>query len=65
MNRVTGAARQLTVDAIDSATARAGTPSKIDDARRALADGDALRSGGSYKSAVNKYKDALAKAEGA
>jgi subtilisin family serine protease len=65
MSRVTAAARQLTVDAIDGATARGGNAGKIDEAERSLSEGDALRAGGSYKSAVAKYKDAAAKAEGA
>jgi subtilisin family serine protease len=65
LERVTGAGRQLAMQAIDAATARGGDAGKIDEAGRILADGDALRAGGSYKEAVNKYKDALAKAEGA
>ena len=62
--RVTGAARQLAVEAIDAAVARGGNAGKIAEARRALADGDSLRSSGP-KDAVNKYKDAAGKAEGA
>jgi hypothetical protein len=65
LNRVTGAARQPAVGAIDAATARGGATSKIDEAKRALAEGDALRAGGSAKDSVGKYKDALAKAESA
>ena len=65
LDRVTGAARQLAVDATKEATARGGQASKIQEANRALAEGDALRAAGSFKSAVNKYKDALSKAEGA
>jgi hypothetical protein len=37
----------------------------IAEANRALADGDAQRDAGHFKNTVNKYKDALAKAEGA
>jgi subtilisin family serine protease len=64
-DRVTGAARQLTVDAIKEATARGGDQAKIAEANQALSAGDALRAVGSFKAAVNKYKDALGKAEGA
>src|SRR5687768_7778783 len=65
LDRVTGAARQLAVDAIKEATGRGGAQAKIAEANQALAEGDALRGAGSFKAAVNKYKDALAKAEGA
>ena len=65
MERVTGAARQLAVEAIDEATARGGNAAKIAEARRSLADGDALRASGASKAAVDKYKDAAGKAEGA
>ena len=70
-------ARQLAVDAIDEAIAQGGDQGDIDDAQTFLSDGDALRAFGNsgecgpgscacaFKSAVNKYKDALAKAEGA
>jgi hypothetical protein len=64
-DRVTGAGRQLAVEAIDEATARDGSSVKIAEAQNALAEGDALRAGGASKSAVNKYKDAAGKAEGA
>jgi hypothetical protein len=63
-DRITGAARQLAVDAIDEARDRGGNAAKIAEAERALADGDALRAG-APKAAVNKYKDAAGKAEGA
>jgi subtilisin family serine protease len=65
MERVTGAARQLAVEAIDAAVARNGNAAKIAEARQALAQGDALRSSGANKEAVNKYKDAAGKAESA
>jgi serine protease AprX len=65
LDRVTGAARQLAVDAIKEATARGGDAAKIAEANRSLTEGDALRDAGDFKAAVNKYKDALAKAEGA
>jgi serine protease AprX len=64
-DRVTGAARQLAVDAVKEATARGGNQAKIAEANQAVNEGDALRAVGSFKSAVNKYKDALAKAESA
>ena len=65
MDQLTGTARQLASDAIEAATAGGGDPGKIDDTLQALAEGDALRSEGAFKDAVIKYKDALAKAEGA
>ncbi len=49
----------------DEALVQDGDPIIIDDAEQALADGDALRDLGAFKDAVNKYKDALAKAESA
>jgi hypothetical protein len=65
LDRVTAAGRQVAVDAIGAAKARGGNAGKIDEAERALAEGDVLRASGSYKAAVNKYKDAVSKAEGA
>jgi serine protease AprX len=65
LDRVTGAARQLAVDAIKEATARGGKAAEIAEANRFLNEGDALRGVGSFKAAVNKYKDALSKAESA
>jgi subtilisin family serine protease len=65
LDRVTGAARQLAVDALEEATARRGKQAEIAEANRALGEGDALRAVGSFKAAVNKYKDALSKAESA
>jgi hypothetical protein len=53
------------VDAIKEATARGGKQAEIAEANRALLEGDALRDVGSFKAAVNKYKDALGKAESA
>jgi subtilisin family serine protease len=63
--RVVGAGRQVAVEAIDAAVARNGNAAKIADARRSLAEGDTLRASGRNKDAVNKYKDAAGKAEGA
>ena len=68
MDAFAAVARQLAVAAIDDAIARAGDSGKIAVAQNALADGDALRASGAlaaFKPAVNKYKDALANAEGA
>jgi serine protease AprX len=65
LDRVTGAARQLAVDAVKEATARGGDQTKIAEANRYLNEGDALRAATSFKAAVSKYKDALSKAEGA
>jgi tetratricopeptide (TPR) repeat protein len=59
------AARLLPVDAIEEAKANGGSPSKIDDAEQALAQGDELRAEGRYKDAIVRYKQALSKAEGA
>ncbi len=50
---------------VNAAIVGGGEPSKIADADQSLIDGDALRESGNYKDAVNKYKDALANAEGA
>jgi serine protease AprX len=63
--RVTGAGRQIAVEAIDAAVARGGNAGKIAEARGSLAEGDALRASGRNKDAVNKYKDAAGKAQGA
>ncbi len=65
MGNATGMARVLAEQATAEAMARGGDAEKIDDARWALADGDALRASESFKDAVAKYKDALANAEGA
>ena len=65
MDRLAAIAAQIAQDAIDEAIARGGDPATIADAQAALDDGDALRASGAFKDAVGKYKDALAKAEGA
>ena len=65
MDDLAGIARQIASDAIDAAIARSGDATKILDAQLSLADGDPLRASGDFKDAVNKYKDALAKAESA
>jgi parallel beta-helix repeat protein len=64
-------ARQLAVNAIMDAIERGGDPDSITEAQGYLDEGDVLRASGlsgniqDFKEAVNKYKDALAKAESA
>ncbi len=71
MDKLAGVARQLAVEAIDEAVAAGGDQDAIDEAEVSLIVGDALRELGNsgvceaFKDAVNFYKDALAKAEGA
>ncbi len=65
MDQLAGVARHLAVDAIDYAIDNGGDSGEINDAQNYLAEGDALRGWEEFKDAVNKYKDALAKAEGA
>ncbi len=71
MDKLAGVARQLAVEAIDEAIAAGGDQDAIDEAEATLVVGDALRELGNsgvceaFKDAVNAYKDALAKAEGA
>jgi hypothetical protein len=65
LDLLTYAARQLAVDAIDAAIAAEADQDKIAEAEASLAEGDQLWADAVYKDAVNKYKDALAKAEGA
>ena len=65
MVQLTSVVRQLAADAIVQAIAQGGDPTVISDAQQFLAEGDALKTSGAFKDAVNKYKDALAKAESA
>ena len=65
MDDLAGIAKQLAEDAIAQAVDNSGDPDKIEEAEASLAEGDALRVPGTYKDAANKYKDALAQAEGA
>ena len=65
MDQLADAARQFAADALDFAIAQGGDPSEINDAQQALDEGDALKASASFKDAVSKYKDALAKAESA
>ena len=63
MDQLAEVARSMAQNALNEAIAESGDPVVINDAQQALAEGDALRAAGAYKDAVNKYKDALAKAE--
>jgi hypothetical protein len=66
MDQLAGIARSLAVDAIDQANADPQSdPDSISEAEQYLADGDLLVEYEAFKDAVNKYKDALAKAESA
>ncbi len=65
MDQLAGVAQQLAENAINEAIAQGGNATTIAEAQLALALGDALRASGAFKDAVNKYKDALAKAESA
>jgi hypothetical protein len=65
LDELARAVRLLAVDAIEEAKAEGGKASKIDEAERELARGDARLAAKRYKDAIAKYKDALSKAEGA
>ena len=65
MDQLAGIARQVATDALDEAIAQSGDPGEINDAQQALNEGDGLRTSEAFKDAVNKYKDALSKAESA
>ena len=65
MNELAVFARQIAVNALNEAMAGDPDPDVIADAQQYLVDGDVLRALGAFKDAVNKYKDALAKAESA
>jgi hypothetical protein len=56
-------ARRLAKNALEQVIAQGGDPDAIDDAELSLLEGDQFRTVGAFKDAVNKYKDALAKAE--
>lgn len=45
--------------------ARNGNSGKINEARQAVAQGEARRLAGQFKDAIAKYKDAVSKADGA
>ena len=64
MDQLTGAARQLAVEAFNEATACDPAHPDLTDSQDSLDAGDALRASGAFKDAVNSYKDALSKAEG-
>ncbi len=63
MDLYAGIARQLAVNAINEAIAHEGDQDTIDEALAYLDEGDTLREQDTFKDAINKYKDALAKAE--
>jgi Tol biopolymer transport system component len=65
LEQLAAAARLLAVTAIAEANAAGGDPATIAQAEQALAAGDGQRSAGAFKDAINRYKDALAKAESA
>ena len=60
---VGGIARLLAASTLQEATAQGGDPAVLNDAQQALDEGDALRVSEAFRDAVNKYKDALSKAE--
>lgn len=64
-DHLTSIARQMAMDAISQAIALNGDTGKIHEAMESLTEGDDLRNSEVFKDAVNKYKDALSKAEGA
>lgn len=65
MDQLARTSRQLAQEVLDQAIAQGGDSVVIADAQQTLAEGDTLRESGAFKDAVSKYKDALAKAEGA
>jgi len=67
MDLITRIARQIAWNAIEEAIACGGDQATMDEAQEYLDEGDALRGEipPKFKDAINKYKDALAKAESA
>jgi parallel beta-helix repeat protein len=65
MDRYASIAQQLAVVAINDAIARGGNQDTIDEAQTYLGEGITLREEEAFKDAINKYKDAVAKAESA
>ena len=65
MRDIAAFARIIATQAIDAAKARNGNAGKIAQAEAARAQGDARVTANRFKEAVAKYKDAVAKAEGA
>ena len=65
MDRLTGIAREMTVQAIDAAIAAAGDPDDIAAALDSLAEGDQARATGEYEDAVRAYQAAVVAAENA
>ena len=54
-------ARAVAFQSIEDAIAQGRDPAEVSEAGDSLAEGDALRTAGQYKDAINKYKDTLAK----
>ena len=65
MEQLTVASRQLATDTLDRAIAGGRYPDVIGQSQRALAEGDAYRAAGQFKAAINRYREALSKAESA
>ena len=65
LDGLVAAARGLAQTAVDVAIEELGDPVVIAEAQQSLGEGDILRDSGAAKDAVNKYKDAQAKAESA
>lgn len=65
MDQLAGSARQLAGDALNRAIAQCPNDSETIQAQQALAQGDALRSTGKFKEAVDRYRQSLSKAESA
>jgi len=65
MDDLSATAKQLADTALDQAIAQGGDPDVINDAQQSLLEGDGYRADEAFKDAVNKYKDALGKAESA
>jgi prepilin-type N-terminal cleavage/methylation domain-containing protein len=63
MDDLSAAARQMADTAVNQATAQGGDPDSINEAQQYMLQGDQFRQNQAFKDAVNKYKDALAKAE--
>ena len=62
MDRFAAVVRLLAEEAINQSVAQGADPTVMYQAEEALSVGDGLRGEGAFKDAVNKYRDALAKA---
>ena len=65
MDEIAGVAREFAERALGDARRRRAEPDVIAEAQEYSDEGDMLRGAGLFKDAINKYKDALAKAESA